>query len=254
MRLNVRLSSKVTVQVDADPSTTVQALIGRVVRENALPGAPELASLQAGAVVLERGSTLSACAAVSDGCTLLYLNPTAMLSPEQQSRMAHIQQNRGAVEQSMAEVYENYPQLLVNNTHSICLRMTLNGAADTCIVDTGAEFNTLSLATARRCGIDSLVDYGVAGRAVGVGASKIVGKLHLVEVRFGSKVLPMNFVVLEDECPTLLGMSCLRMYRAVVDLSNMTVVLDGERVDILGDADVEAYLAAMLQARPGAGN
>ena len=44
----------------------------------------------------------------------------------------------------------------------------------------------------------------VAGMAVGVGSSKILGRIHIADLEIGGTVLPCSFTVLEDNKVDLL--------------------------------------------------
>jgi DNA damage-inducible protein 1 len=50
-------------------------------------------------------------------------------------------------------------------------------------VDTGAQVTVMSAACAARCGLLSKVDKRFAGRAVGVGSAKILGRIHDAHLR-----------------------------------------------------------------------
>jgi DNA damage-inducible protein 1 len=71
-------------------------------------------------------------------------------------------------------------------------------------VDSGAQSTIISQDCARECGIMNLLDTRFAGMAVGVGSSKILGRIHIADLEIGGTVLPCSFTVLEDNKVDLL--------------------------------------------------
>lgn len=56
-------------------------------------------------------------------------------------------------------------------------------------VDSGAQSTIISKDCATRCNIIHLLDTRFAGMAVGVGSSKILGRVHLADLEVGGVVL-----------------------------------------------------------------
>lgn len=72
----------------------------------------------------------------------------------------------------------------------------------------------VSLECARRCHLESLVDHRFAGIAKGVGSAKILGRIHLAQMKVGRSYLPCTFVILGDlGFDILLGLDMLRRHR-----------------------------------------
>jgi DNA damage-inducible protein 1 len=62
------------------------------------------------------------------------------------------------------------------------INATINKVPIQAFVDSGAQSTVMSIACAERCGVMRLVDPRFAGMAVGVGTSKIVGRVHAAEI------------------------------------------------------------------------
>ena len=71
-------------------------------------------------------------------------------------------------------------------------------------VDSGAQSTIISKDCAERCGIMNLLDTRFAGMAVGVGSSRILGRVHVAEMVIGDAKLECSFTVLEDNKVDLL--------------------------------------------------
>jgi len=78
-------------------------------------------------------------------------------------------------------------------------------------VDTGAQVTVMSLECAERCGLLPLVDQRFAGTAVGVGSTRIIGRINNVDLHIGDVVVQSCVTILEDmDLDMLLGMDVLR--------------------------------------------
>ena len=65
----------------------------------------------------------------------------------------------------------------------------------------------------------SFLDTRFAGMAVGVGSSRILGRVHMADLEIGDVTLPCSFTVLEDNKVDLLfGLDNLKRHQCVIDL------------------------------------
>ncbi|CAN0257120.1 unnamed protein product [Ectocarpus fasciculatus] len=78
----------------------------------------------------------------------------------------------------------------------------------------------MSAACAERCGLLSRIDKSYAGRAVGVGFARILGRIHDANIRIGNSYLRCSFTVIEHgEIDLLVGLDVLRAHRCEISLS-----------------------------------
>ena len=86
-----------------------------------------------------------------------------------------------------------------------------------------------------------LLDDRFAGMAVGVGSSRILGRIHLADLEVGGIVLQCSFTVLEDNKVDLLfGLDNLKRHQCCIDLvSNMLHIKNGEiQTPFLADGQI----------------
>ncbi len=80
--------------------------------------------------------------------------------------------------------------------------------------------------------------------ASGVGTAKILGKIHMVQMKLGSSYFPVSITVLENSSLDMLfGLDTLRRYRCSIDLAkNVLRMMDGsngvEEVPFLGEGEI----------------
>ncbi|CAM9416575.1 unnamed protein product [Ectocarpus sp. 12 AP-2014] len=100
------------------------------------------------------------------------------------------------------------------------LECEVNGRVLRAFVDTGAQVTVMSAACAERCGLASRIDKSYAGRAVGVGFARILGRIHDASIRIGNSYLRCSFTVIEHgEIDLLVGLDVLRAHRCDISLS-----------------------------------
>ena len=134
--------------------------------------------------------------------------------------------------ESFAQVYMLYVQLEVNN---IPLKA---------FVDSGAQMTIMSEACAERCNVLRFLDKRYAGMASGVGTAKILGKIHMVQMKLGNSYFPVSATILENSSmDVLFGLDTLKRYRCCIDLQkNVLRMNDGvagqEEVPFLSEAEI----------------
>ena len=112
------------------------------------------------------------------------------------------------------EAFTSVPMLYV--------QCTLNNVPLKAFVDTGAQVTVLSVKGAQKCNLLDKVDSRFRGVAAGVGAARIIGRVHMATLRFGqTTAVDVTLTVLEqNHGPELLiGLDLMRKYQAVVDLA-----------------------------------
>lgn len=95
----------------------------------------------------------------------------------------------------------------------------VNGVPIKAFVDSGAQSTIMSQPTAERLGIMRLIDYRYAGIATGVGTSKIVGRVHAVQMKIGGMYITVSITVLENNSMEFLfGLDNLRRHQVMPSL------------------------------------
>ena len=163
-------------------------------------------------------------------------------NPDNQRRIAEmIQLER--INEAHAFAMENNPEAFAA-VFMLYVNVTINNAPLKAFVDSGAQMTIMSKDCAERCGLLRLMDTRYAGIASGVGTGKILGKIHMVQMKLGNSFFPISVTVLEDnnmEC--LFGLDTLKRYRCCIDLSRNTLrLLDGsngpEEVPFLSEHEI----------------
>ena len=106
-------------------------------------------------------------------------------------------------------------------------------------IDSGAQSTIMSKDMAERVGIMRLVDRRFHGVAKGVGTAKIVGRIHIVKIKFGDVYLPTSLTILDDpSMDFLFGLDMLRRHRACIDLEKSVLRIHGQEVRFLQEKDI----------------
>lgn len=162
-------------------------------------------------------------------------------NPENQQKIAErirLQNVHASMETAINEMPEAF-----GSVHMLYINIEVNGFPIKAFVDSGAQSTIMSVACAERCGLSRLVDTRFAGEARGVGTAKIMGRVHIAQMKLGGSFFPISLTVLQnDDVDMLFGLDMLKRHRCVIDLSaNVLRIETGSGVEeapFLAEADL----------------
>lgn len=169
------------------------------------------------------------------------------MNEENQRKIEEAIRNENVME-NMEMAIENLPEAF-GRVQMLYVPIVINGHSIKAFVDSGAQSTIMSERCAERCNIMRLLDKRFAGEARGVGTAKILGRIHIAQMKFGSTYYPVSITVLENNSvDVLFGLDTLRRYNCVIDLGrNVLRVNNGidsngqpifEELTFLGDAEI----------------
>ena len=133
---------------------------------------------------------------------------------------------RKNIEENLTNALEYTPEAFARVT-MLYVPSEVNGHKMAAFIDSGAQMSVMGYKTAEKCGLSRLIDKKWGGTAVGVGQTKIVGRVHMAMVKIAGQFLPMSISVLEAEnMEFLVGLDQLKRHQMMIDLKN-----NGLRVD-----------------------
>ncbi|GMI41579.1 hypothetical protein TrCOL_g11878 [Triparma columacea] len=119
---------------------------------------------------------------------------------------------------------ETFPEAM-GKVLMLYINTKINGKEQIAFVDSGAQMTVMSQKCAEKMGILHLVDKRFAGVAVGVGSSKILGKVHLAEMEINGVIFQVTVTVMDDSeglgdknMDFLLGLDMLKRHRCSINL------------------------------------
>lgn len=127
------------------------------------------------------------------------------------------------VEEQYIQMMEQYPEAM-GRVLMLYVDAKINGHPIQAFCDSGAQMTIMSKKVAHECGLDGLIDTRFSGMASGVGTSKILGKIHIVQLQIGNSYFPCSVSVMDDpppgaqEMPFLLGLDMMKRHLCQLDL------------------------------------
>jgi len=104
---------------------------------------------------------------------------------------------RGLVEENYQLAQEEFPEFFGQIT-MLYISAKVNGVEIQAFVDSGAQSTIISKGLAEKVGLSRLIDTRFAGMAMGIGTSKILGRVHAAKMEILGKQFICSLTVLED--------------------------------------------------------
>lgn len=122
------------------------------------------------------------------------------------------------INQNRDLAYENMPESFVS-VNMLYVKICINNTHLKAFIDSGAQMTIMSAKCAEKCGLLRLLDVRFKGEARGVGTAKILGKVHIAQLKFANSYFPISITVLEhSDIEFLFGLDMLRRYQCCIDL------------------------------------
>jgi Predicted aspartyl protease len=128
------------------------------------------------------------------------------------------------VENQYQQMMEDFPESM-GRVLMLYIDAQVNGHAVQAFVDSGAQTTIMSSACAERCGLLHLLDTRFSGVAVGVGTGKILGRVHIAEMKVKglAPIFPCTITIMDESLGNknmdfLLGLDMLKRHRCNINL------------------------------------
>eukprot|EP00903_Cladosiphon_okamuranus_P012312 g11544.t1 len=163
-------------------------------------------------------------------------------NPDSEENQAKIQKiiEQEAIDQNYHMAMEEAPEVFAR-VSMLYIDTEINGVRVKSFVDSGAQSTIMSAVCAERCGLMRLVDRRFHGEARGVGTGKILGRIHMAQIKIGEHHFPCSFTILEtSDVEFLFGLDMLKRHLCVIDLREGVLALGsaGAKVPFLSEKDL----------------
>lgn len=163
-------------------------------------------------------------------------------NPDSEENQAKIQKmiEQEAIDQNYHMAMEEAPEVFAR-VSMLYIDTEINGVHVKAFVDSGAQSTIMSANCAERCGLMRLVDRRFHGEARGVGTGKILGRIHMAQIKIGAHHFPCSFTILEtSDVDFLFGLDMLKRHLCVIDLKSGLLGLGsaGATVPFLSEKDL----------------
>jgi len=134
------------------------------------------------------------------------------------------------VEDSYRQMMEEFPESM-GRVLMLYVDAEVNGYYIQAFVDSGAQSTIMSSKCAEQCGLSHLIDTRFEGVAVGVGTGKILGRIHMAQMKIKDQFFPCTITVMDSEkglgdknMDFLLGLDMLKRFHCNIDLQRNVLV------------------------------
>lgn len=162
-------------------------------------------------------------------------------NPENQVKILEIIRQQ-QIQKNYDLAYEITPEAFTH-VNMLYIKIKVNNKPVQAFVDSGAQQTIISPRLAQQVGIDRLIDKRFMGEAIGVGSSKIIGRIHSVPITIGDSQIeiPCSFTVLETAVDLLFGLDMLKRHRCKIDLETNKLIVAGGQIEtpFLADHEID---------------
>jgi DNA damage-inducible protein 1 len=140
------------------------------------------------------------------------------LDPEYQKKMYEAIQQQNILE-NFNHAMEHSPEVF-GQVDMLYVDMSVNGEPVKAFIDSGAQMTIMTQSCAEKCHIMRLVDKRFQGVAMGVGQSKIIGRIHTCALRVGAQFISTSVTVLEQKSGPqfIFGLDNLKRHQCCINL------------------------------------
>jgi len=148
-------------------------------------------------------------------------------NPEVQKRIEELIHQKN-IEENMELALEHSPELLTS-VHMLYVEMEVNGVPVKAFVDSGAQMTIMTMDFAEKCYLTRLIDKRVQGTAVGVGSSKIIGKIWQAPVKVDGNFITTSITILEQKHGPqfIFGLDNMKRHQCSIDLAANHLLFPG---------------------------
>ncbi|GMH35267.1 hypothetical protein BSKO_03135 [Bryopsis sp. KO-2023] len=123
------------------------------------------------------------------------------------------------VEENFMQAMEHTPEVFGSVT-MLYVNIEVNGFPVQAFIDSGAQMTIMTQSSAEQYGLMRLVDKRFAGMAVGVGSSKIIGRVHQCPLKVKGSFITSSVTILEQKTGPqfIFGLDNLFRHQCCIDL------------------------------------
>lgn len=143
------------------------------------------------------------------------------------------------VQEQYESMMEQFPEAM-GRVLMLYIDTEVNGKHVQAFVDSGAQSTIMSSKCAEECGLLHLLDTRFEGTAVGVGTGKILGRIHIAQMKVNGHYFPCSITVMDSDkglgdknMEFLLGLDMLKRHRCNIDLEHSQLVFNTEHGKIV---------------------
>lgn len=175
--------------------------------------------------------------------------------PEVQSKIAEYIRQKN-VESNLENALEHNPEAFAR-VSMLYIDCSVNGVKLKAFVDSGAQSTIMSEKCAKLCNIAHLIDTRFQGMAQGVGTARILGRVHIADLKIGESHFVSSFTIMESQpgaqdLDFLFGLDNLKRHQACIDLKENVLRIGVEAVPFLPENEIPGHRSDLRSSVDGA--